>query len=689
MRRLLAFLVCFACGASALAQRVNRDTMVVRALVEPGRVQLRWSPPLQYTFYEGLEDGYLIERRTPGGEWETLFGGPVLSAPFDSIRALAERETYAGLFGMAMRPDSLTEAPLVKGEQEQGFKTSEERYQLVSLAYLSTIYSQETALASGLFAYDFPAVGIYEYRINPPASTQGVRPGVITVDLDERTPPVGVDSVFARWGDRIVDLVWRLPADDRVAYVNVVRSSRLDTAWTMVNTAPLLGAAGLQLTIQDSLADNQTEYAYRILAYDYFHSAPVSYAPIVGTGQEPPDIPAPFIDSIYEVPDSTVVLRWSLDPVQDETVIGQIIGFEVEHSLVADAGYRSIAGRLPAGTRQWEETIDDGRLHYYRVAAVDSVGRRVRSTPRSIMLIDSMPPAPPEGLTMEVDREGAVLLTWRANTEPDFASYRIFFAHGPKALPQRKNRFPVRDTAFVDTLNLVNYGDSAYYRLAALDIRGNVSELSAPVALALPDVAVPLAPVLVSAEGDTSGVRITFQPSSSTDVVDYLWQRRLLGTQDFITFREQDSAFAKTGLFVDDVGPGGSTYEYRVEVRDEMAFRSFSNVVRGTHFLPPVLPPITSLSAKRDPETNVLQLTWQYDLDRRLARFRIVRAVADRPFETLSLLDIDQISRKGPNRKDGSYLWRIEDKTANLGTEYRYGIQAESADGRVSKIVEL
>ena len=111
MRRLLAFLVCFACGASALAQRVNRDTMVVRALVESGRVQLRWSPPLQYTFYEGLADGYLVERRTPGEEWEALLVAPSCRRPL-TASVPSPSENLRGTLHMAMRPDSLTEAPL-------------------------------------------------------------------------------------------------------------------------------------------------------------------------------------------------------------------------------------------------------------------------------------------------------------------------------------------------------------------------------------------------------------------------------------------------------------------------------------------------------------------------------------------------------------------------------------------------
>ena len=457
----------------------------------------------------------------------------------------------------------------------------------------------------------------------------------------------------------------------------------------MVNAGAMLGTPVYRSAVPDSLRDNDTEYRYRILAFDYFHSRPSVFGPIVGHGVEPARIPAPFIDSLYEVPDSTVVLRWSLDPAAPGSE-GEMASIQVFHSRQPRSGYRPVSKVLPPHTRDFQEQVGEAGLHYYKVVAVDAAGRAVSSTPRSFMLIDSMPPAPPTGLELEVDREGIVNLTWAPNTEDDLSGYRVFFTHGRGAALQRRNGGrPLKINTFTDTLNLGVLQDSAFYHLAAIDYRDNVSALSRIYAVALPDVHVPNPPVLIHAVGDTTGVFIEFAPSDSPDAVKYIWQRRVRGTDAFLAFAEQDSASAKTGQFVDATGLEGMTYEYRLEVRDEVEQRSLSNILPGTHLLRPVLPSVERLSAKRDPETNVLQLTWQYDLDRRLARFRIVRAAGDLAFETLSLLDIDQISRKGPNRKDGSYLWRVEDKTANLGTEYRYGIQAESADGRVSKIVEL
>jgi hypothetical protein len=87
---------------------------------------------------------------------------------------------------------------------------------------------------------------------------------------------------------------------------------------------------------------------------------------------------------------------------------------------------------------------------------------------------DTEPPAAPAGLTAAPGvRE--VVLSWRANTEPDLARYRLYRGTSPEALAFAAS-FQTGTTTYVDAD--VTPGTAYYYRLTAEDVTGNESEPS-------------------------------------------------------------------------------------------------------------------------------------------------------------------------------------------------------------------
>jgi hypothetical protein len=86
---------------------------------------------------------------------------------------------------------------------------------------------------------------------------------------------------------------------------------------------------------------------------------------------------------------------------------------------------------------------------------------------------DVVPPAPPQGL-YTVTGDQRVDLFWVRNTEPDFATYRIWRSPAFEGPYTSIGQTP--GTAFVDAT--IGNGQTFFYAVSAVDAAGNESELS-------------------------------------------------------------------------------------------------------------------------------------------------------------------------------------------------------------------
>ena len=98
------------------------------------------------------------------------------------------------------------------------------------------------------------------------------------------------------------------------------------------------------------------------------------------------------------------------------------------------------------------------------------------SAPDSGYSVDNLPPVPPAPFTAAYT-SGATRLHWGASSEPDFWYYKLYrgnsagFATNAGSLVVSKS-----DTGYVDT-----GAAGSYYKLSAVDVNGNESNLALPV----------------------------------------------------------------------------------------------------------------------------------------------------------------------------------------------------------------
>ena len=118
--------------------------------------------------------------------------------------------------------------------------------------------------------------------------------------------------------------------------------------------------------------------------------------------------------------------------------------------------------------------------YYYRVTAVDSLkNESYYSAELKVKTGDYIAPAAPEGLT-GVAKNAKVILTWRANIEPDCGKYRIYAGTHPSPTSIVDSIYAGDTTRILTGLK----NDSTYYiRITSVDYTGNESSFSNEISL--------------------------------------------------------------------------------------------------------------------------------------------------------------------------------------------------------------
>ena len=660
----------------------DADALQLRAAVREGVVYLRWVPATSTAYYGGSEAGYRVERKTGNGDYAELPGSPVRHACFEEVYALGATDQHAPLLAMAMRPDSLVGAPDGPNTASGAVDTTDRRRSLIGLGLLGTIMSREVAYASGTFLADSSGVGeAVRYRVTSLANSSIT--AEIDVDASRNTPLPASPALEAEWGDRRVELSFEWPADRSLAYVTVYGRNEDSTEYRALSAGPIFPNGRERFTLTDSLVDNETTYEYALLGADYFHAQAPTQRPVAGRGVPALAMATPFITEVVELVPEEATVRWEPDGSGPaEAIVRQ----RVSRALSPDGPYAPIATDLPGTARSFTDTVILRDEQYYRVTAFDARGRTRTSAFALFILRDTTPPEPPQGLEAEVDYAGVLSLTWAQHLAPDVEGYRVFYSTNREAPGTRVTPYSLRGRVFVDTLHPRSMPDSVYYRVVALDERENASGFSEALAVAIPDWRAPFAVTLTQTVNDTNGISVRLVPSYSDDVVRYVVLRRALGTALWMPIDEVAPAALEGGVYRDTLLGFDLSYEYRVDAFDEAGNRAVSNVVSGKRVWNYLLPAVRGLTAKLDPDAQRMVLQWRYGKDDRLRRFRIYRALKGQDLRTYELISSEDLPQKGPNRRDGTYLFRYYDEGYALGEEYSYAVQAEWADGSRSRL---
>ena len=272
--------------------------------------------------------------------------------------------------------------------------------------------------------------------------------------------------------------------------------------------------------------------------------------------------------------------------------------------------------------------------------------------------VDSIPPAKPIGLEGVIDSLGVVRLKWKPNQEKDLRGYRIL-----KANTSGEDFVDIYHQSYVgnnykDSVSLKMTNSKVFYRIAAEDMRFNISDVSDILVLDKPDKIPPAAPIFKDYDNKDGKVHLKWIRSYSEDVVGYSLRRREKGQEKWLEIKQINDTIQE---FTDDRVENKKTYQYAILAKDKSnLWSSLDNstiTLSVLNFTPVKI--ITFLQGVPDRENKKIILTWSYAKNKgKIMGLSIYKNVKGTPSTLWRELNGD--------------VFTLEDKNLKMNMEYEY-----------------
>lgn len=374
---------------------------------------------------------------------------------------------------------------------------------------------------------------------------------------------LGDEAAMSALSVEDADAIRRLPA---------VLAKPAENAKQMRNLVNLLGlrafsepgyarALGLSATISSAASGART---YTIQGMDGAGNATgvklVTAA--VDAAQATPLPPSP--DGLKaKVSAQGVALSWN-PPVEDRTL--PVLSCAVERG-----GSPISMKPFVVGTR-WNPSVElvvdhnatPNSMADYKVYAVDAFGRRSQPAAIRIFFPDFRALDPP-ALVKAAASPGIIVVTWTAESRPNLAGYvveRAFMANGPWETLMSQ-ALPTSTSQYED--DSVRGGTTYYYRVRAVDSRGDIGPPSATASGAAANTSAPPQVSGLAADAGQTRVRLTWKPVAFPVAGYFVERRGLNGTTPAANWVRLNPHATLEPLFDDYIGmSSGSSLEYRV-----------------------------------------------------------------------------------------------------------------------------
>ena len=435
-----------------------------------------------------------------------------------------------------------------------------------------------------------------------------------------------------------------------------IERSRDSINFERINTLPYIHAEDVQQSLGESdinyiiSVNNYDPHYYRIVGIDPFgdDSEPSDAFLLMGRDRTPP--PAPNNAKAYMPDDRFMHVEWMQDTTSDD-----LHAYFILYSTESDGVFLPLSDTLPAFARTFIDRAPDYiNKNFYKICAIDTAGNYACTDPVYGFVQDTFPPEKPTGLHGEIDSSGVVTLQWDLGPERDIDGYHVYFSNRFNGVFSIITNDLVRDTTFQDSISLNSLTKEVFYRIVAVDVRGNYSDFSDMVRVIRPDTIPPGPAVFTKYEVREQGIYLEWHPSRSSDVVIHHLYRSMDGEAfvliDSFTDRNENQ-------YVDTILLPGVRYTYRILAMDDSGLQSTS--VQHVSVKSPAKKNASApiLSVLSEGEKAIITITF----DQTIKKVIIYKAIDNGPFLTWKQMD-------DPQEPLVDHL--------NPGIEYRYKAMA-------------
>lgn len=625
--------------ATPLQDTTDQLRLISAVFENPARVVLRWVPTTPGLWRQANFYGYKLERagvdttRTEPMAWKEI--AKIRPASLDDWRKIVLQnptDTMLMVAGQAIHGEKNKEPFTL----DNMIKKSDQLQNYYSACVLAAEFSALAAVTAGL-RYEDTSIEknkTYLYRLII-LSTDPVLQNIMAVTSAGTTAPEDfppVHDVEIREGERLIEILWnRSYYKNYYSAFNIYRSGKDGKSWKKLNKKPVSYLAFKdenKYIYRDSVQQNYVEYLYKIEGITpYATTGPLSeIIKAQGRDRTPPD--APYHVKTQHLGGQKMRISWDVNKDDKD-----IAGFRISRSNEIDQGFVELTSEpLPPNARSFVDTTCNELINnYYFIGVFDKEGNANVSMPQYGTIIDSVPPARPQGLQGSIDTNGVVRVTWRLGNEPDLKGYFVHYSNNDRHTFINLTDFHLEDTIWTDTIPLNVLTENIHYKVVAIDHRSNYSAYSDILTLKKPDLVPPTAPVFIKSISTPAGIEVHWYNSSSADVTDHILYRRKKDSEKYDEIY-RTRTFAEKTIFTDKNVQGGTVYEYQVVAMDDAGLYSDKiGVLSATAYQVKSLEGIQSFTCTRQKSPRANILNWKYK-DTEGIRFVIYRSVNDQAY---------------------------------------------------------
>ncbi|MEO0899613.1 MAG: hypothetical protein AAFY71_24600 [Bacteroidota bacterium] len=560
--------------------------------------------------------------------------------------------------------------------QKKGNSDEESQLKWTILTLLSN-YSWEVAekLGYGLTDLSVDLSQSYVYRIYHPS-----RPDLDTVyykvegKIQDVVSGPQIDSVSV--GEKAIQLHWKKDQDSTFIAFNIERSNYPEGPFTKINEAPFMDFEGADTTLSNSYDDASLSYNkrywYRIQAINCFGEL-TQYSKTVEVELIDQTPPAPALGIVVEFPNnSQTIVRWKYPhPMEKGLNFSVLLGKEGQK-----ANEFKLITPQPLSANQRSLEINEVSSHgsYFIVLTADSLGNSSMTLPVFAAPIDSTPPTPPVFISGVSDSLGNLEVHWIPNEEPDLKGYRIFMANDSNHVFTQLSDTVFDSIYFHHSVELNSLTEDIFFRLVAVDIHNNHSNLSRILHIKLPDTLAPSPAIFNEYRVEENGINLQFYPPFDLDVASVSLIRQDLESQQIDTLKKYSGPFKERRSipFTDVSAVVSRDYLYTLVTTDDDGNLSYCPADLELSMIDKKTVPTVSRLVNKDEKDGIL-LSWS-NMDNGASYYILLKKEDHGSFITYKRLAVDETT--------------FLDKEVQPKHTYQYGIVVEDMNGNRSKLIK-